>query len=202
MTSKTEVRGGNAVAAIEERAKADGGTVIAVRGYAAVFNQETVIAGLWRERIMPGAFRKAITRDDVFFLVNHDGLPLARTKSGTLKLSEDDHGLLVESELDAEDPDVVAVVRKMKRGDLDKMSFAFMPERQEWDETGDMPLRTLHEVGLHDVSVVTVPAYDGTEIGLRSLTDHRREKAASNFNAAARRLRMKRDLELRVREKG
>lgn len=150
----------------EIRADADG---IKVEGYAAVFGQETDIGGYFREVIERGAFKDAIGRDDVVFLINHDGLPLARTRSGTLTLSEDDHGLKISTMLDPEDPDVKSISGKMKRGDLDKMSFAFYPEVQEWDESGDMPLRTIKKASLHDVSIVTTPAYDGTEIALRSL---------------------------------
>lgn len=71
-------------AAFEIRAIDD--ATVAVEGYAAVFNQETVIGGRWREQIAPGAFRDAIDRDDVVFLINHEGLPLARSRSGTLEL--------------------------------------------------------------------------------------------------------------------
>lgn len=188
-----EVRGGIPA---EIRAEEDG---IKVVGYAAVFNQETDICGCFREVIAPGAFRDAIGRDDVVFLVNHDGLPLARTRSGTLKLTEDDHGLRIETMLEASDPDVQAIVPKMKRGDLDKMSFAFRATVQEWDETQDPPLRTIRELELYDVSIVTTPAYDGTEIGMRSLEKHRK---AQNFHAAGRRLRMKMNLALRERENG
>ncbi|MBB4185832.1 hypothetical protein GGE07_002482 [Sinorhizobium terangae] len=175
----------------------DGG--IKVSGYAAVFNQETDIGGWFREVIEPGAFAEAIGRDDVVFLVNHDGLPLARTRSGTLKLSEDDHGLRIETELDGDDPDVQAIVPKMKRGDLDKMSFAFWAEVQEWDDTQDPPRRTVKKARLYDVSIVTTPAYEGTEIGLRSLESHRKGK---NFHAARSRIRMKMDLALKERENG
>ena len=154
----------------EIRADADG---IRVEGYAAVFGQETDIGGMFREVIEKGAFSDAIGRDDVVFLINHEGLPLARTRSGTLRLSEDDHGLKIETMLDPEDPDVKSIAGKMKRGDLDKMSFAFFPEVQEWDESGDIPLRTIRKASLFDVSVVTTPAYDGTEIALRSLAASR-----------------------------
>jgi HK97 family phage prohead protease len=167
---------------------------IKVEGYAAVFGQETDIGGYFREVIQRGAFTEALGRDDVVFLINHDGLPLARTRSGTLKLTEDEKGLRIETELDPEDPDVRSIVGKMRRGDLDKMSFAFWPEVQEWDDSQDPPLRTIKKARLYDVSIVTTPAYDGTEIGLRSLDAHRRERAAQNHSAAARRLRMKRDL--------
>ena len=147
---------------------------IRVSGYAAVFGEETNIAGMFTEVIEQGAFTNALERqDDVVFLINHDGLPLARTRSGTLRLTQDERGLFMETELDGSDPDVRSIVPKMKRGDLDKMSFAFVPDRQEWDESGDKPKRIIRDVRLHDVAIVTTPAYDGTEIGLRSLEQHR-----------------------------
>jgi phage head maturation protease len=68
------------------------------------------------------------------------------------------------------------------------MSFAFMPERQEWDDSGDMPNRFIKDLRLYDVSIVTNPAYEGTEIGLRALEAHRE---AQRKTQAARRLRMK-----------
>jgi len=153
-----------------------------VSGYAAVFNQETEINDwgfVYREVIAPGAFTEAIGRDDVVFLVNHEGLPLARSRSGTLALSEDSTGLRMETELDPEDPDVKQIVGKMKRGDLDKMSFAFIPEVQEWDDTGEVPLRTIMKATLYDVSIVTTPAYEGTSIGLRSYEAHRASRKAA-----------------------
>lgn len=193
-----EIRGG-----IPAEIRADDDGAIRVSGHAAVFNQEADIAGLFREVIAPGAFREAIGRDDVVFLVNHDGLPLARTRSGTLTLTEDDIGLRMETELDADDPDVRGIVPKMQRGDLDKMSFAFRPTRQEWDDSGEIPVRTIHEASLSDVSVVTNPAYEGTDIGLRSLQEHRKQQKAQNFHAARHRLRMKqKHLAQREREKG
>lgn len=174
---------------VEVRAGDDGG--VTVEGYAAVFNQPTDIGGFFREQIEPGAFTDAIGRDDVVFLVNHEGLPLARTRSGTLELSQDDHGLKMRSVLDESDPDVLAISGKMKRGDLDKMSFAFMPEVEEWDETGDVPLRTIKKATLFDVSIVTSPAYDGTDIGLRSLKAYREAQAEHNRGYASERIRMK-----------
>lgn len=197
MTTDIEFRGG-----IPAEIRADDDGAIKVSGYAAVFHQVTDIGGYFREKILPGAFRDAIGKDDVVFLINHDGLPLARTRSGTLRLSEDSHGLKIETELDAEDPDVRSIVGKMKRGDLDSMSFAFSMRNgtQTWDESQDPPLRTIERVGgLHDVSIVTTPAYDGTEIGLRSLEaarasaaseahDKDAEKRAADAAAAKRRV--------------
>jgi HK97 family phage prohead protease len=186
-----EIRGG-----IPAEIRAEGDTIRVV-GYAAVFDQPADIGGWFTEIIHAGAFRTAIGRDDVSFLINHDGLPLARSRrgSGTLILSEDAHGLKVESILDANDPDVGRVVPKMRRGDLDKMSFAFRATRQEWDESGKIPVRHVHEVELFDVSVVTDPAYSGTEIGLRSLQQHRDEIKVRNVTGYfTRRARMKQRL--------
>lgn len=184
---KHEIRAGSPA---EVRAE---GETIKVSGYAAVFNEEADIGGMFREQIAPGAFKAAIGRDDVVFLVNHAGLPMARTRSGTLTLKEDDRGLYIESELDPEDPDVRAIVPKMRRGDLDKMSFAFMPTKQEWDDSEDIPLRTITEASLYDVSIVTTPAYDGTDIGLRSLERFREEQHENQRPSPARlaRARMK-----------
>ena len=186
--SEKEIRSGVPVEVREE----DTGE-IRVSGYAAVFDQETNIGGMFMESIKRGAFKDAIGRDDVVFLINHEGLPLARTRSGTLTLREDDHGLYMEAALDPSDPDVRSIVPKMKRGDLDKMSFAFRPVRQEWDDNSKMPKRMITEAALYDVSIVTTPAYDGTEIGLRSLEQFRKEqvKVEEVKSQSVRRLRMK-----------
>ena len=170
------------------------GETIKVSGYAAVFNERADIGGYFFEVISPGAFTDAVGRDDVVFLVNHEGLPLARTRSGTLTLKEDARGLYMETELDPEDIDVQAIVPKMKRGDLDKMSFAFRSEIEEWDESGETPVRTLKKVSIRDVSIVTHPAYEGTEIGLRSLQEFRNSNSEKNQCASAvtaTRMRMK-----------
>lgn len=169
-----EVRGGIPA---EIRADSDG---VKVSGYAAVFDQAADIGGYFKEVIARGAFKEAIGRDDVVFLINHDGLPLARTRSGTLTLKEDDKGLRIDTVLDAEDPDVKSITGKMKRGDLDKMSFAFRATKQEWDETTDPPTRTITEVELFDVSIVTSPAYDGTSIALRSLDEARKARPSEH----------------------
>jgi HK97 family phage prohead protease len=197
MSLEREIRGG---VPAEIRAEADG---IKVSGYAAVFNQEVDIGGFFREVIEPGAFSKAVKRDDVVFLVNHEGLPLARTKSGTLSLSEDEHGLKIETTLDPEDPDVKSIVPKMKRGDLDKMSFAFRSDMEIWDETTDPPTRTILEARLFDVSIVTTPAYDGTSIALRArdaAREDRKDVGKRNSEAAQRRIAARKaEAEMRLR---
>ena len=99
-------------------------------------------------------------------LINHEGLPLARTKNGTLLLTEDEVGLRFEAELPdtTEARDLWTLVQ---RGDVDQMSFAFRVIRQKWNQ--DRTERTLTEVSLADgdVSVVTYPAYPTTSVEAR-----------------------------------
>lgn len=178
--------------AIEVRELEDG--TVRVSGYAAVFDEEANIGDVFREVVRPGAFRAAIERgDDVEFLINHGGLPLARSTSGTLKLNEDKRGLRIESDLDGNDPDVRRIVPKMKRGDLSKMSFAFSMDggTQRWGSSGGEELREIIEVGdLSDVSIVGRPAYDGTSIALRSRDKAKDEEteAEKNRREAERRI--------------
>lgn len=167
---------------VELRSEEEG---VRVSGYAAVYGEKTRVRKEFEERIEPGAFDEALAEDDdVLFLVNHRGLPLARTSSGTLILRADDKGLQMEATLDSEDPDVRSIVPKVRRGDLSKMSFAFVPKRQEWDFSQEVPLRSIKEVRLRDVSLVTRPAYEGTSIALRSMEEHMRSNTNQNMRRA------------------
>jgi HK97 family phage prohead protease len=155
---------------LEERAEGDKKMPV-LRGYAAVFNSLSQDLGGFREQIAPGAFAEALT-GDVRLLINHQGLPLARTTSRTLALREDDYGLMVEAKLDPTDPDVAGLIPKLQRGDLSQMSFGFSvkPGGQDWAKNDDgMTVRTLKAVRLFEVSVVTFPAYPTTEVAMRSL---------------------------------
>jgi HK97 family phage prohead protease len=104
----------------------------------------------------------------VVLLLNHEGLPLARTKSGTLRLAEDAQGLRVDADLEPDDPDVKGPIPKMRRGDLDSRSFAFRCTAQEWNE--DRTQRRIKSLSLDrgDISVVTHPANENTSVTLRS----------------------------------
>lgn len=144
------------------------------RGHAAVFGKRTLIGGkrwgFW-EQIEKGAFAKTISEADVRFLINHDpNLLLARNKAGTLSLSEDDTGLATDAELDTRQSYTSDVVIALERGDISQMSFAFEPIGWRIEEAEDGKLLyTLTEVRLWDVSVVTYPAYEETDAGLRAL---------------------------------
>lgn len=150
------------------RAAGDDAQVRPIEGYAAVFNSDATIGDYFVERIAPGAFTAAIKRDDVRCLFNHnDNYVLGRSTAKTLRLSEDDHGLRYEC-----DPPETTWARDLvvsiDRGDINQSSFAFRAVKQEWDETGPLPVRTILEVELLDVSPVTYPAYDDTEVGVRA----------------------------------
>jgi uncharacterized protein len=135
-------------------------------GYAAVFNDASVPLP-FKESIAPGAFRKTLTETpDVRMLINHEGLPVARTKNDTLKLYEDERGLRFEADL-ADTQEGRDIYELVKRGDVDQMSFAFRVIRQKWND--DRSRRVLTEVSLADgdISVVTYPAYPTTTVEAR-----------------------------------
>jgi HK97 family phage prohead protease len=155
--------------AMELRVDGEGDTR-KVSGHAAVFNSFSQDMG-FREIIRPGAFAGTLGRNpDVRLLLNHEGLPLARTTSGTLRLREDKRGLRFEADLDVNDPDVQRILPKVKRGDLSQMSFAFRTIKDAWRTEQGEDIRELHELDLNDgdVSLVTYPAYKAADVALRS----------------------------------
>lgn len=148
-------------ASLEVRDSGDG--TVSLRGYAAMFDSEA-----HGEVVKRTAFARALDDGhDVRLLVNHDGVPLARTRSGTLNLSTDDRGLVAEAKLDPANPTVAELRSAMSRGDIDQMSFAFKAVREEQVDG----VRELREVELWDVSVVTYPWYEDTNAQLYSAVD-------------------------------
>lgn len=140
-------------------------------GHAAVFNSRSEEIFGFYEVIEPGAFRNALKKSDVRFLINHEGMPLARTDSGTMSLAEDERGLAFDAELDPQDPDVQRLMPKIRRRDINQMSFGFLVgDGQRWSRDGEILLRTIREFDeIFDVSAVTYPAYKQTNIQARSL---------------------------------
>jgi HK97 family phage prohead protease len=142
-----------------ELRETDGGGM-AFTGYAAVFDSPSEPLP-FIERVAPGAFKRTLAaRNDVKMLWNHDaGEVLGSTRAKTMTLVEDGRGLLVNAEL----PDTTRgrdVAELLKRGDVDSMSFGFTTLRDSWDAEGNN--RTLQSVRLHEVSVVSFPAYKAT----------------------------------------
>lgn len=151
---------------LELRALDDSEDGWTVRGYAAVFDSPSEPLP-WTEYVKRGAFTKTIKDGaDVRLLIDHTGVPLARTKSGTLTLREDDKGLFMEARLDPNNPDAVKMRSALMRGDVSQMSFAFETIKDSWN--ADRSVRELKEVRLHDVSIVTYPAYEETSAEIRN----------------------------------
>src|SRR5690606_18120990 len=135
--------------------------------------------GGWIEQIDRNAFNKTLReKPDLHLLINHAGMPLARTKSKTLDLSVDDHGLKVEARLARTDPDVQRLETKRRRGDMDELSFAFRVKAQQWGVAegyehleDDLTFRKITEVSLHkgDVSIVNFGANTTTHAEIKSV---------------------------------
>ncbi|HUU96344.1 MAG TPA: HK97 family phage prohead protease [Phycisphaerae bacterium] len=177
--------------------RADEGGAPKIVGYAAVFDKLSDDLGGFREKIAPGAFTRSLKeKADVRALVDHDSSRiLGRTKSGTLTLSEDKSGLLAE----IVPPDTTAgrdAMESIKRGDIDGMSFAFTTRQDAWEYDDDGDLRTLEDVDLRDVSVVTYPAYPDTSVAVRSRDIWKKEQEPTTDDAPIRET-LKRKLRMR-----
>jgi HK97 family phage prohead protease len=182
---------------VEFRAK-EGGPATVV-GYAAVFGEVADIGGYFQEEFARGAFTNTLrTADAHAYFAHNSGRVLGRVSAGTLRLAEDAKGLRVEIDLpDTTDGRDVATL--IERGDISGMSIGVVVLRQEWDEIVDPAKRTILEVELQEVCIVSTPAYEGTSIALRSLENARKERRQQNFNAAAKRVGMKVSIDLRMR---
>jgi hypothetical protein len=123
------------------------------RGYASVFNAPYDVAGLFTEEVAPTAFNRTLSHDrQIHLLHGHEGLALASTAGGTLRLSTDSHGLAVEADLDPASPWAQSVASAVRRGDVGEMSFGFYVKADSWSD--DMTHRRLDEVQLDEVSIV------------------------------------------------
>lgn len=167
--NETERRTSDGIEAREVLPDTPGSDVL--EGYAALFDTETTIAGLFREVVRPGAFREAVASDDVRALYNHDpSQVLGRTRAGTLTLAEDARGLRYQITL----PNTTMardLLTSVRRGDVTQSSYAFrVPEGGErWERSaGQLPLRVITRAELFDVSPVTYPATDATSVSARA----------------------------------
>lgn len=151
---------------LETRDEQDGEMVI--EGYFAVFNKETELWPGAYEEIAPTAFDKTLN-NDIRALINHDTrLVLGRNKAGTLELKTDSRGLWGRIKINPNDTDAVNLYERVKRGDVDQCSFGFniLSEDTDYREDGTVKWR-ITEVDLHEVSVVTFPAYEDTGVQAR-----------------------------------
>lgn len=185
-TNLPEIEKRQAVASL--RADSQGDEMCLV-GRAASFNVLSQDLGGFREVIAPGAFKRTLASAncDVKCLLNHDAsLILGRTKSGTLKVWEDERGLNFRCQLDPNNQSHKDFYRSIARKDIDECSFAFqVPDGgDDWAEDTDsngqrFVKRTLNNVSLMDVSAVTYPAYNSvgaTAVSARQRDEDQRRK--------------------------
>ena len=171
--------------------EADNGAMI-LRGYASVFDLPSQPLWYWDddaeedvsfvEYIAPGAFTRTLrAKDDVVALFNHDNNRLlARSSSGTLKLTEDRYGLLCEIHVVANYVGK-ATYEWVRRRDVSKMSFAFQVVRDRWEYRGEQKVCTVLEAKLIDVSPVVHPAYELTAIDIAGLANSAVERLAQRY---------------------
>lgn len=145
-----------------------------ITGRPIVYDSKTDL-GWFDEIIERGALDKTDLKD-VRFLVNHDTsmIPLARSRNNnensTMQMSVDNEGMAIRVNLDTENnTDARNLYSAIKRGDISGMSFMFSIKDEEWsDLDSDHPTRRIKEIGqVLEVSAVTFPAYEATEISAR-----------------------------------
>ena len=169
-----------------------------ISGYSAVFydaskpDSEYWLYDDHVERLQVGCFDNVL-EDDARALYNHQPENLlGRVSNGTCELWVDDIGLGFRVPIDNDDPDHLRVIAKIKRGDLSGCSFAFSNPSSTWEETEQdgkaIWIRNITDVGnLHDVGPVTYPAYEATEVGLRTAAPNQAELANARSALAAHR---------------
>lgn len=175
---------------LQTRAQDDGEKII--EGYFAVFNSETELWPGAYEEIDPAAFDNTLS-NDVRALINHEtGLVLGRNKAGTLELKTDSRGLWGSIKINPNDTDAVNLYERVKRGDVDQCSFGFriLSEETDFRDDGTVKWR-LKEIDLHEVSVVTYPAYEatGVQARMKQVEQHEQRKLEQRKNKLKERLR-------------
>ena len=142
-----------------------------ITGVPIVFEQKTDIGGWFEETIARGAISEDVLRDVAFFY-NHNlnSKPLARTRTGKLKLTIENDGVHMDAEVNRERSDANDLYLAIQDGDIDGMSFMFRVESDEWtDLDTDYPKRRITKIGyVQEVSAVNYPAYVGTSINARA----------------------------------
>lgn len=153
------------------------------RGYAAVYNTRAAIGNPltfgFFEQVAPGAFTKALQEGDQRFLIDHRAeLIVSRVSAGTLRLSSDQTGLMVDSALDTDLSYVRDLAANVRNGNMTGMSFGFAAIKDDWavepmdtvdGQRVDVEVRTLLEARLPEVTATSIPAYTQTNAELYSV---------------------------------
>lgn len=151
-----------------------------ISGVAAVFNQPTNM-GWYIEQIDRRAFDEA-DLSDVVLCFNHDlNYVVAGTRNGTLKLNVEDRGLVVDDASIISTTQGNDVLKLVREGLINKMSFSFTVDEDKWEEKDGVEYRTITKLGkIYDTSLVVFPAYPQTSAGIRSI-DEMDELAKEHF---------------------
>lgn len=182
----------NRAYSFEIRADDSDNGVGVVTGRPIVYESKTDL-GAFDEIIKRGALDKTNLKD-VRFLVNHDTsmIPLARSRNNnensTMQLMPDDEGLAIRVNLDVENnTDAANLYSAIRRGDITGMSFMFAVNAEDWENLeSDHPTRIINSISeVLEVSAVTFPAYEATEIGVRAKTALDNARAALDNAASA-----------------
>lgn len=144
-----------------------------IEGYAAVFNQATDL-GWCKEVIDPKAFEECDMKDCCLNYNHGQSKAIARTRNGSLELIVDSVGLKMRAKL-IDTTEGIDIYKSVKAGLLDKMSFAFTVKEEQWDYETDTR-RIINIDKLFDVSIVDIPAYEGTSVFARSKEQYEKEK--------------------------
>ena len=151
--------------------------ILRVRGYAIVFDSPSERMGNVIETIDQRALDHLGDLNELGIRMQgeHEGLALANSSKGTLRLSKDDRGILIEADLDARRSDSRNLYYGVERGDVDKMSFGFRiasgGERLTEDEDGTLRAHVTKIERLYEVSGVNFPAYTGTNLEAVEMDD-------------------------------
>lgn len=169
----------------ERRAMADN----VISGFAIVYNSPTVIAGEFREQLAPGSLTRTLKESpDVVMILSHDiGRVLGRVSAGTLSLREDRVGLYFALTVDPSTPEGQTALGTVGRQDIKGCSFGFRVRAEEWQDGGDkLPLRTITDLDLFELTLTAAPAYEATTAALRSANNNMQAKRRIEAKMRAR----------------
>jgi HK97 family phage prohead protease len=157
-----------------------------VSGYATRFGDIIRVGNDFRERIAPGAFRRTLVDNpDVVMVLDHDpGRVLGRVSAGTLTLREDSIGLWFCCEIDPSTPEGQTAIGTVGRRDVKGCSFGFSARKESWQDDGDsLPLRTIEDVDLYEVTLTAFPAYESTSASLSQSSSRAADKSTVSTSA-------------------
>lgn len=173
----------------------EGAKTYRVEGYAAKFDEETVLYeydGIQYKEVIDRQAFSGAEMSDVVMNFNHGGKPVARTRNNTLTLTVDTIGLRIRADLSGTE-EGRRLYEEIQGGYIDKMSFAFTVRKSEYDRATHTRRITAFQ-RIFDVAAVDFPAYDGTEIIARSWA----AAEAAREHAQAEAMRRKLELKLKL----